>query len=112
MDKKEIKNILGFDPELSSRFKKHLYSKKSLLGSDSPFSKLLQTMVNQILEGEIESFMSDQASSSGKPNKRNGKTAKQVLTSAGKIYVETPRDRLDEFNPELIQKRERRSNNN
>jgi len=94
------------DADMYDRLKEHLYSKKPVLGEDSPFSELLQNMVNNILEGEIESFMADQASA-GKKNKRNGKSVKKVRTNAGNIWVETGRDRNSEFEPELIPKRQR-----
>ncbi len=94
------------DPELYGRLKDHLYSKKPVLGEGSPFSEILQKMVNTVLEGEMESFMSEEKST-GSPNKRNGKTVKKVRSNTGDIWVETPRDRRSEFEPELIGKRQR-----
>ena len=103
---KKKRDQLVSDPEIYARLKEHLYSKKPVLGEDSPFSELLQSMVNNILEGEIESFMSEQATE-GKKNKRNGKTVKKVRTNTGNIWVETARDRNSEFEPEIISKRQR-----
>ncbi|GAA4734316.1 IS256 family transposase [Pedococcus ginsenosidimutans] len=103
-EKKNEKEILS--QELYDRLKDHLYSKRPVLGEDSPFSELLQSMVNQVLEGEMSSFMNEERASSRK-NKRNGKTLKKVRTNSGDIYVETPRDRNGDFEPELIGKRER-----
>lgn len=94
------------DTKLYNHLKDHLYSKKPLLGEDSPFSELLQGMVNTILEGEMDTFMGAQKVSGAK-NKRNGKTAKRVKSLAGDLYVETPRDRNSDFEPELIAKRQR-----
>ncbi len=92
--------------ELYSRLKDHLYSKQLLLGENSPFSELLQQMVNKLLDGEIESFMSEERVK-GKSNKRNGKMSKQVLSQAGFLQIDTPRDRNGEFEPELVGKRQR-----
>jgi len=100
------KKDINIDPETYERLKEHLYSKKPLLGSNSPFSEMLQGMVNKVLEGEMEYFI-DEQKAAGKKNKRNGKIAKQVQTSAGPIYVETPRDREGDFEPEVIGKRQR-----
>jgi len=94
------------DPELYARMKEHLISKKPVLGEDSPFSELLQNMVNTILDGEMDSFIGEQKSS-GIKNKRNGKTVKKVRTNTGNIWVETPRDRNSSFEPDLISKRQR-----
>lgn len=102
MNKKKI----TVDSETYERFKDHLYNKRPVFGEDSPFSELLQTMVNEMLEGEMESFMSEQGQLKGK-NKRNGKSSKKVRTSSGDIYIDTPRDRNGDFEPELIAKRER-----
>ena len=94
------------DSELYDRLRDHLYSKKPVLGKDSPFSELLQKMVNTVLEGEMEAFMEEEKSL-GKANKRNGKTVKKVNTASGPITVETPRDRNSEFEPTLVSKRQR-----
>ena len=106
MNSKKLLESLEKDPELKARFRDHLYNKKPLFGEDSPFSDLLQTMVNHMLEGEMDSHMENEASK-GKKNKRNGKISKEVITESGKIYVQTPRDRLSEFNPQIIGKRDR-----
>ena len=92
--------------ELYERMKEHLYSKKKLLSEDSPFSELLQSMVNGILEGEMESFLSEEREQN-KTNKRNGKLPKRVITDMGSIYIETPRDRNGDFEPQLVAKRQR-----
>lgn len=92
--------------ELYERMKQRLYSKEPMFGDGSPFSELLQTMVNKMLEGEVDYHIeNDQLI--GNKNKRNGYTKKQVITSSGPIEVLTPRDRNSTFDPELIGKRER-----
>ena len=40
---------IKLSPELDEELKAHLRSKKSLFGEDSPFSELLQSMVNTML---------------------------------------------------------------
>lgn len=91
---------------LYERMKQRLYSKEPMFGDGSPFSELLQTMVNKMLEGEADHHI-DQELSQGKRNKRNGYTKKQVITQSGPIEVHTPRDRNSTFEPELIGKRDR-----
>jgi len=93
------------DAELRDRMVKHLYSKKPLLSQGSVFSELLQSMVNQMLEGEMSDFLSKEEEE--KKNKRNGYTSKRVISSAGELFIQTPRDRHSNFEPELISKRER-----
>lgn len=92
--------------DLYERMKQRLYSKEPMFGDGSPFSELLQTMVNKMLEGEANNHI-DNELMAGTKNKRNGYTKKHVITSSGPIEVLTPRDRNSTFEPELIGKRER-----
>lgn len=92
--------------ELYERMKQRLYSKGPMFGDGSPFSELLQTMVNKMLEGEADHHIENELLI-GNKNKRNGYIKKQVITSSGPIEVLTPRDRNSTFDPELIGKRER-----
>lgn len=104
--KKKDTKLKVEDPELYARMKDHLYSKKPLLGEDSPFSEMLQQMVDKMLDGEMDDFMSGERTD-GRVNKRNGKIPKQILSSSGPLYINTPRDRNGDFEPELVEKRQR-----
>jgi putative transposase len=106
MREKRTLDDLFTDPKFSDRLKERLYSKKGLLGKDSPFSEILQSMVDTVLDAEIDSFLQEE-DASGKRNKRNGKTRKGVITELGMLNISTPRDRNSDFEPELIRKRER-----
>lgn len=91
---------------MSERLKERLYSKKGLLGKESPFSEILQSMVDTMLDAEIDSFMGEELAS-GKVNKRNGRTKKRVLSELGDLDISTPRDRNSDFEPEIVGKRQR-----
>ena len=104
--KKETLEDLIPDADLRERIEKHLYSKKPLLSEGSVFSELLQLMVNKMLEGEVTDFLHAERASD-RVNKRNGYSEKQVLSSAGPLSIRTPRDRNGDFEPELIEKRQR-----
>lgn len=106
MRDKDKESKLSVSSDMEARMRAHLKSKKPVLGKDSPFSELLQNMVNTMLDGEMDSFQEDQLQE-GRKNKRNGKSHKRVTTGFGEIDVSTPRDRNGEFEPELIGKRER-----
>ena len=71
MTKKRTLEELFSDPQTSDRLKERLYSKKGLLGKESPFSEILQGMVDTMLDAEIESFLTEERAS-GTANKRNG----------------------------------------
>lgn len=106
MTKKRTLEELFSDPQMSERLKERLKSKKGLLGKESPFSEILQGMVDTMLDAEIDSFLTEERAS-GVSNKRNGKTVKRVKSEIGDIHVSTPRDRNGDFEPELIGKRQR-----
>lgn len=109
MSKKRTLEELFSDPQLGDRLKERLYSKKRLLEKGSPFSEILQGMVDTMLDAEIEGFM-DEERASGKTNKRNGRTKKQVLSELGSLDISTPRDRNGDFEPEIVGKRQRELN--
>jgi transposase-like protein len=106
MTKKRTLEELFGDPQLSERLKERLYSKKGLLGKESPFSEILQGMVDTMLDAEIDSFLTEERAA-GTVNKRNGKSSKRVISELGDLQVSTPRDRNSHFEPELIGKRQR-----
>ena len=58
-----------------------------------------------MLEGEMSSHLALEKTK-GSKNKRNGSISKKVLTEAGNIAVNTPRDRYSSFKPELLAKRQ------
>ena len=85
--KRKVEELLK-DASMTDRLKDHLYSKKGILGKESPFSEILQQMVNTLLKGEIDRFLSEERAA-GSGNKRNGKTPKRVLSEVGSLDIST-----------------------
>jgi putative transposase len=81
-----------------------LRSGKSLYGKDGAFAPLLKSFLDSALEAEIETHLDENERFSG--NRKNGKTSKDIKTSAGTISIQTPRDRNSTFEPEIVRKRE------
>lgn len=108
MAKKKSKTLEEMfpDPEIRERIREQLYSGGPLFGEGSIFSEMLQAMLNASLDGEMEHFQEEEKAS-GKVNRRNGYTTKQVRSTAGPLEIKTPRDREAEFDPLLIGKRQR-----
>jgi transposase-like protein len=90
--------------EAKQKVKEQLRTGKSLFSKGGAFAPLLQEMLNSILEGELEAHLDEEERGNG--NRKNGKGSKQLKTSAGSIEVNTPRDRLGSFEPEMVKKRE------
>lgn len=100
-----MENNEKFDYEqIKQKVKEQFRSGKSLFGKDGAFAPMLQDMLNSILEGELDGHLDEDQRATG--NRKNGKGKKQLKTSSGTIEVNTPRDRLGSFEPEVVKKRE------
>lgn len=125
MKDNSLGDLVRQDPERWAQLQAHLRSKAPLFGSDSPFSSLLQDLVNTALEGELDHYLdatadatseATRAAAAGsratshntsRKNKRNGHTKKTITSPAGPLQIATPRDRQGQFEPELVAKRQR-----
>jgi putative transposase len=95
-----------------------LYGGGDLFGKESIFSKMLQTMVDAALEGEMDAHLASDADSSSsssssgedqskEKNRRNGHLPKKVRSKAGPLEIHTPRDRQGSFEPTIVGKWDR-----
>jgi putative transposase len=80
-----------------------LQNGQSLLGADGVLTGLVQRILNAALNGEMSAHLS-QSKSDGLSNRRNGHVSKHVQTDLGDVEIQTPRDRLGSFDPQLIPK--------
>jgi len=76
---------------------------KPLSGRDGIFTPLIKRILEASLEGELDSHLED----SERPNRRNGRTGKNLKTSLGTVEINTPRDRNSSFEPQVVKKRQR-----
>jgi len=101
----ENKNLTSLEYEvMKQKLKEQFRSGKSLFSKGGAFAPLLEDLINSMLEGELDAHLDDDERGLG--NRKNGKGSKVLKTSAGSIEINTPRDRLGSFEPELIKKRE------
>jgi transposase-like protein len=77
---------------------------KHLLGKDGAFQPLLKEFLESALQAELDTHLDDEARTKG--NRRNGSSTKLVKSAEGSFELETPRDRLGDFEPEIVRKRE------
>lgn len=70
---------------------------KPWLGKDGVFVPLLESILNVVLEGEMDAHLTEKECQMG--NHRNGKMQRQVQTTLGEVTVFTPRDRNSSFDP-------------
>ena len=77
---------------------------KHLLGKDGAFQPLFEGVLESALQAELDTHLDDEARTKG--NRRNGSSTKLVKSAEGSFELETPRDRLGDFEPEIVKKRE------
>jgi len=75
---------------------------KPLEGKDGVLAPLIKQLVEASLNGEMNAHLSG----AKRINRRNGKAGKQVKTAFGSVEINTPRDRLGSFEPQLLPKRQ------
>lgn len=97
MDREDLEGI-------EKKALEQLISGKSLFGKGGAFAPLLKGFIEKALDAEMEDHLDESERISG--NKRNGKGKKTIKSSAGSFEIETPQDRLSNFEPELIKKRQ------
>jgi transposase-like protein len=82
-----------------------------LTGQGGLLARLTKVVVESALEGEMDDHLGygkhDPAGRNG-GNSRNGMRPKTVLTEAGPVEIEVPRDRESNFEPVIVAKRQRR----
>jgi transposase-like protein len=82
-----------------------------LLGPDGILTELTSRIMNRALDAELTDHLGYERGDPvgrGSGNNRNGSTPKTVLTDAGAVPVEVPRDRNGSFEPKLVAKHQRR----
>jgi putative transposase len=90
--------------ELQALALAQLRSGQSLTGKGGAFAPLLKEFIESALKAEMDAHLDDTERKQG--NKKNGKGVKTLKTSSGSITIETPQDRLSNFEPQLVKKRE------
>jgi transposase-like protein len=94
-------NFEDFKEEALSQIK----SGQSFTGKDGVLTPLIKQLLEAALEGEMESHLSE-CHEDNTPNRRNGKMSKTIKSETGSFELETPRDRLGSFEPEIVKKRQ------
>jgi len=83
----------------------------SLTGPGGLLGRLTKVVLESALEGEMDAhlgYRKHDPAGDGSGNSRNGHRGKTVLTEAGPVGIEVPRDRGSSFEPVIVPKRARR----
>jgi hypothetical protein len=80
----------------------------SLVGEGGLLQQLTKRVLEAALEGEMDAHLGSGKHERGgrvAGNARNGRRAKTVLTEAGPVELDVPRDRDGSFTPQIVRKR-------
>jgi len=91
------KSNIPFDMEAAL---KALRAGQDLTGKDGILTPLIKQLTEAAMQAELEEHLAAEEL----PNRKNGKTAKTVKTLSGNFELETPRDRSNTFEPQLVKK--------
>lgn len=98
-------------PELLRELAKLVEKPEDLFGPTGLFQEIKKSLVEQLLEVEMDDHLGrakGERGSGNRSNGRNGYTEKTVLTDSGTLTIQVPRDRDGSFSPKLIPKNLRR----
>ena len=79
---------------------KALREGQSLTGKDG----ILTPLVKQLTEAAIQAELDEHLAEEDAPNRKNGTSSKTVKTLSGSFKLDTPRDRANTFEPQLVKK--------
>ena len=79
---------------------KALREGQSLTGKDG----ILTPLIKQLTEAAIQAELDEHLAEEDTPNRKNGTSSKTVKTLSGRFELNTPRDRANTFEPQLVKK--------
>ena len=82
-----------------------------LVGPNGLLNQLTKNVLETALDAEMAEHLGydkHDPAGRGSGNSRNGSRAKTVVTEAGPVDIEVPRDRAGSFEPQIVKKRQRR----
>ena len=80
---------------------------QELFAKDGLVDELKKALSERILNTELDEHLGGEAEN-GSGNHRNGSSKKSMLTGTSKVTLDIPRDRAGTFDPQLIEKYQRR----
>lgn len=83
-----------------AEFAEQLKCGKGISGKEGALTPLIKQLTEMALQAELETHLSQDLES----NRKNGKTSKTMKSSSGEFVLDTPRDRNNSFEPEIVKK--------
>ena len=87
------------------------WTEQEIAGPGGLLAQLTKRLVERAMEVELTDHVGyepHQEPPGGAPNTRNGTTPKTLITEHGNVQIDAARDRDGSFEPQIVQKRQRR----
>ena len=94
-------NIINYAEEI-----KKLKTQEDIFGENGLMKRLIKDMLENMLQGEMDEFLGrkkNERCEYEEPDYRNGFRQRPVLSSAGEMEIDVPRDRKGQFKPKAIE---------
>ncbi len=101
----------SIDPALIKELLKDYKKPEDLIGKDGLLKQLTKALLEKALDSELTEHLGYEKNAlSGKnnSNSRNGRSRKTLKTDRGDMNISVPRDRQSDFEPQIVQKGQRR----
>ena len=79
---------------------KALREGQNLTGKGGILTPLIKQLTEAAMQAELDEHLAEEEA----PNRKNGKSSKTVKTLSGSFELDTPRDRTNTFEPQLVKK--------
>jgi transposase-like protein len=79
---------------------KALREGQDLTGKNGILTPLIKQLTEAAMRAELEEHLAEEET----PNRKNGRSSKTIKTLSGSFELETPRDRANTFEPQLVKK--------
>nr|WP_320050292.1 IS256 family transposase [uncultured Desulfuromonas sp.] len=73
---------------------------KDLTGKDGVLTPLIKQLTKAAMQAELDAHLDQEVT----PNRKNGSSSKTVKSVSGSFELDTPRDRANTFEPQLVKK--------
>jgi putative transposase len=103
--------MMAIRTELIDELLKDYKKPEDMLGENGLLKQLTRALVERALNAELTHHLGyEKHSAEGKNsgNSRNGTTPKKLKSDLGELPIEVPRDRLGDFEPQIVKKGQRR----
>jgi putative transposase len=104
---------MAIKDEILEELLKDYKNPEDLIGKDGLLKELTKRLLEKAMDSELTHHLGyEKYSPAGKKsgNSRNGKSSKKIKGDFGEMPIEVPRDRNGDYNPQIIQKHQRRFN--